>query len=62
MSFHKVFHLGQFASRKGNKLLAKICRAIVVIRYNSDISLEADIAESVYFCHNGFGTVINPLT
>ena len=34
----------------------------MVIRYNSDISLEADIAESVYFSHNGFGTVINPRT
>lgn len=30
------------------------------IYYQCDISFEADISDNVYFCHGGFGTVINP--
>lgn len=60
MEFHKILHCGQKASKKNWVLIRKICRFILRARYQSEIDLAADIDKTVYFCHQGFGIVINP--
>ena len=60
MNFHKIFHYGQKANRNGNKLIVKLCKFIMRVYYNCDIDFSAQIDESVWLCHNGFGIVINP--
>lgn len=60
MRFHKIYHLGKSACNRGLKIFPKICTIILRVFYCCDISLKAQIDESVWFCHDGFGIVINP--
>ena len=60
MGFHSVLHTGHNAYKKGNKLVYYVCHLIVRIIYQCDISLKADIDETAYFGHSGFGIVVNP--
>ncbi|GHU76053.1 hypothetical protein AGMMS49992_21060 [Clostridia bacterium] len=41
------------------KLRKKIIKLVLRIVYNCDISLDANIDPSVFFCHKGFGIAIN---
>ena len=45
---------------KKNILISKIYKLISRCLFTCDIPLEADIDDTVYFCHSAFGTVINP--
>lgn len=54
-------------SRTKNPVLGFICVCvckmtyhICKIIYSNDIHYKVDFADNVYFCHNGFGIVINP--
>lgn len=58
--FHKILHLGQRLRKSEHKVSSKIVRIFLKISYHCDIALDANIDEDVYFCHSGFGTVINP--
>lgn len=60
MKFEKVFHYGQKALRKNNKLIVKGLKILCKIIYHCDIPFETNIDKTVYFCHNAFGVVINP--
>lgn len=60
MSFHKTLHTGQKLAKKNHRILAKLWKVRLKLLYSCDISLNADIAESVWFCHSGFGVVVNP--
>lgn len=56
--FNQLYRYGKKLYRK-HKKLAKFYQALLRIIYQCDISLNANIAEDVYFCHEGFGIVIN---
>ena len=60
VGFHELLHYGQEAYRNKWRIRRKVCRFFLRIRYQCDIDLAADIAPDVYFCHPGFGIVINP--
>lgn len=46
----------------GHKRLAKRFYTALRLLYQCDVPPACDIDESVHFCHNGFGCVINPRT
>lgn len=58
--FHRMLHRGQFHRKKGHKIRAAIYARIIRGIYQNDISLKADTDDDVWFCHKGFGVVINP--
>lgn len=58
--FHRMLHRGQFHRKRGHKVRAAIYARIIRVIYQNDISLKADIDGDVWFCHKGFGVVINP--
>lgn len=60
MKFEKVFHKGRMHYLKRHKLRSKLYSAFCRFYFHCDIPLRTEIAESVYFCHNAFGVVINP--
>ena len=57
--FNKLFHYGQKASKNGWKFRRRVCKYLLRIIYQCEIDLAADIDETVEFCHNGFGIVVN---
>ncbi len=59
MKFEKFLHRGQYHTKKGHKIRSKLLKWFCRIVYQCEIPFEADIDESVYFCHNAFGVVIN---
>ncbi|MBQ8780995.1 MAG: serine acetyltransferase [Oscillospiraceae bacterium] len=58
--FHKLLHYGMKCHKKGRKLSRRIIGLLIKLVYKADIPLGTDIDETVWFCHSGFGTVINP--
>ncbi len=60
--FHKIFHMAQKEYKNKHWKRAEILRVILKVFYQCDIPLAADIADTVWFCHSGFGVVINPKT
>lgn len=58
--FQKLLVKGRKYTRCGNRIMSKMLKRFMRIYYQCDISFEADISDNVYFCHGGFGTVINP--
>lgn len=61
--FHRIFHLGQkIYGYKHLRFLAKILQKLFNWRYCCDIPFSANIDSSVWFCHRGFGCVINAKT
>ena len=59
MKFEKVFHKGRVHYLKGHKLRSKLYYVFCRLFFHCDIPPGTEIAESVYFCHNAFGVVIN---
>ncbi|MDM5314909.1 hypothetical protein QUF49_02820 [Fictibacillus sp. b24] len=55
--FNKLLKSGLTSN---SNIKRKLVTVIMKAYYSSDISLDASIAETVHFCHSGFGTVINP--
>lgn len=60
MKFEKIFYKGRMHYLKGHKIRAKLYRIFCKVSFQCDIPFQADISETVYFCHNAFGVVINP--
>lgn len=58
--FHKMFHYGQSQYTKSHMFRAKAVRKLLKVLFCCDIPFEAEIDKSVWFCHEGFCTVINP--
>ena len=58
--FHRLFHLNQFLSKKNWKFLSARLQSLIRVIYHCDISPQAQIDKSVWFCHSGFGIVVNP--
>ena len=58
-TFNKLFHYGQRANKNGWGFRRRICKYLLRIIYQCEIDLAADIDETVEFCHNGFGIVVN---
>lgn len=58
--FQLLLKKGRKYIKCGNKIMAKIRKRFMRIYYQCNTSFEADISDNVYFCHGGFGTVINP--
>ena len=58
--FHIILHFGQ--KHCGRKWIIKLIGWMMRILYQCDIPLTKTIDKTVWFCHNGFGTVINPNT
>lgn len=59
-AFQKLLIKGRKHQTAGHRVRAKFIKKFMNIWYQCDIPLEADIDDSVYFCHAGFGVVINP--
>ena len=59
-TFQKVLIKGRRNLKAGHRFREKIIKKFMNLWYQCDIPLEADIDDSVYFCHAGFGVVINP--
>ena len=61
LKFHSLIRTMRCHYLKGgaNRLLAKLIYRYVRLVYHCDIPYQACI-DGVYFCHKGFGTVINP--
>lgn len=60
IKFEKVFKKARKHYLKGHKVRTKIYRIFMKLFYQCDIPPSANISDSVYFCHNAFGVVINP--
>lgn len=60
--FISYFFLGKKYHGSGKLFRAKIIGRLIRVYYQCDIPLSTDIHETVYFCHSGFGIVINPKT
>lgn len=58
MEFGKLYFRAKRLRK--NILISKIYKLISRCCFTCDIPLEADIDDTVYFCHSAFGTVINP--
>lgn len=56
--FNQPYRYGRKLCPK-HKKLAKFYQTLLRTIYQCDIPLNANIAEDVYFCHDGFGTVIS---
>lgn len=62
MDFKRVYFKGKSLYKKNHVILAKIYRMICKVVFSCDIPFQTDIDETVHFCHNGFGIVVNPNT
>ena len=58
--FHRLYHCGKNAYDKKRHITLFFCKAMMRLLYHCNIPFEADIDSTVWFCHSGFGTVINP--
>lgn len=58
--FHKLYHCGKKAYDKKHRITLFFCKTMIRLFYHCNIPFEADIDSTVWFCHSGFGTVINP--
>lgn len=60
--FHFLYHLSQSLSKhKGvGFVCAHLLSHLIRIIWQCDIHPKANIHQSVWFCHSGFGIVINP--
>ena len=60
--FHSLYHFSQNLSKhKGvGFVCAHLLSRLIRIIWQCDIHPKANIHQSVWFCHSGFGIVINP--
>ena len=57
--FHRLLRYGIECHKRKKRLRCRIVSLIIKLVYKADIPLNTDIDKSVWFCHSGFGTVIN---
>ena len=60
IKYEKFLHRGQKHYRKRHIVRSKLYYYFCKFFFQCDIPMETQIDESVYFCHNAFGGVINP--
>lgn len=60
--FHKLLYLGIKYHSSGKVYRANLIKHFMKLYYQCDIPMSTNIHNTVYFCHGGFGTVINPKT
>lgn len=60
MRFEKVFLKARNHYLKGHAIRAKAYKIFLKLYCQCEILPSTDISDSVYFCHNAFGVVINP--
>lgn len=61
MKFEKYFLKGKYHISHGHVFRAKMYKLFCKVIFQCDIPFETCMDSDVYFCHNAFGVVINPL-
>lgn len=62
MKFERIFFRGKYHYNKGHRIRERLYKGLCRIVFNCDIPFSTNIDQEVYFCHNAFGVVINPLS
>ena len=57
---NRIIHFGIRMNRKKHYFISKLIHGLLRLFRQCDISMSADIDDSVYFCHKAFGVIINP--
>lgn len=60
--FQKLYRRGRHHYKNNHQIRTKIYQCLLRILFQSDVSLKADISDDVYFCHEGFGTGVHPMS
>lgn len=58
--FHKLLYKGIKLKSNGSRFRSSLLRHLMKWIYQCDIPFNVELGDNVYFCHSGFGCVINP--